>query len=229
MIDRIVHHADVITLEGSSYRLKDTGIDTLPSAKCREHDTMTKHRIGPTFKKPNRPGFEEHSHFRQRQRNFAGVRLAEQLGDGPFQPSPAPPSACGAAYVHARGDHSTSSPTDPCSGSSVASATALRLLPIEHASATGIQSNTLRQYFSLGVSNDIAPNRSIRRLAPPAAGKTQSGSSREGCSHRVARHSASGYRAANSSRRHHSHFRLCPSPDRKTRGVTLVSRWHSIY
>ena len=31
---RIVHHADVITLKGSSYRLKDTGIDTLPSARA---------------------------------------------------------------------------------------------------------------------------------------------------------------------------------------------------
>lgn len=31
---RIVHHADVLTLKGSSYRLKDTGIDTLPSARA---------------------------------------------------------------------------------------------------------------------------------------------------------------------------------------------------
>ncbi|BAN31678.1 transposase [Mycobacterium avium subsp. hominissuis TH135] len=34
MIDRIVHHAEVLTLKGSSYRLKDTGIDTLPSARA---------------------------------------------------------------------------------------------------------------------------------------------------------------------------------------------------
>lgn len=34
MIDRIVHHANVLTLKGSSYRLKDTGIDTLPSARA---------------------------------------------------------------------------------------------------------------------------------------------------------------------------------------------------
>jgi DNA replication protein DnaC len=34
MIDRIVHHADVLTLKDSSYRLKDTGIDTLPSARA---------------------------------------------------------------------------------------------------------------------------------------------------------------------------------------------------
>ena len=33
MIDRIVHHADVITLKGASYRLKDSGITTLPSAR----------------------------------------------------------------------------------------------------------------------------------------------------------------------------------------------------
>lgn len=26
MIDRIVHHADVITLKGTSYRLRNTGI-----------------------------------------------------------------------------------------------------------------------------------------------------------------------------------------------------------
>jgi len=34
MMDRIVHHADVITLKGSTYRLKDTGIDTLPSTRA---------------------------------------------------------------------------------------------------------------------------------------------------------------------------------------------------
>lgn len=34
MIDRIVHHADVLTLKGSSYRLRDTGIATLPSARA---------------------------------------------------------------------------------------------------------------------------------------------------------------------------------------------------
>jgi DNA replication protein DnaC len=31
MIDRIVHHADVISLKGASYRLKNLGMDTLPS------------------------------------------------------------------------------------------------------------------------------------------------------------------------------------------------------
>jgi DNA replication protein DnaC len=34
MIDRIVHHAEVITLKGSSYRLRNNGLDTLPSARA---------------------------------------------------------------------------------------------------------------------------------------------------------------------------------------------------
>lgn len=29
MIDRIVHHADVLTLKGASYRLRGRGIDSL--------------------------------------------------------------------------------------------------------------------------------------------------------------------------------------------------------
>jgi DNA replication protein DnaC len=33
MIDRIVHHAEVITLKGSSYRLKHTRTDSLPSTR----------------------------------------------------------------------------------------------------------------------------------------------------------------------------------------------------
>ncbi len=38
MIDRIVHHADVLTLKGASYRLRNRGIDTLPSIRT-ESDT----------------------------------------------------------------------------------------------------------------------------------------------------------------------------------------------
>lgn len=34
MIDRIVHHADVIALKGASYRPRDRGIDTLPSIRA---------------------------------------------------------------------------------------------------------------------------------------------------------------------------------------------------
>ena len=36
MIDRIVHHADVITLKGASYRLRGRGIDSLPSIKTQD-------------------------------------------------------------------------------------------------------------------------------------------------------------------------------------------------
>ena len=36
MIDRIVHHADVIALKGASYRLRDRGIDTLPSITAEQ-------------------------------------------------------------------------------------------------------------------------------------------------------------------------------------------------
>lgn len=34
MIDRIVHHADVLTLKGASYRLRGRGIDSLPSVRA---------------------------------------------------------------------------------------------------------------------------------------------------------------------------------------------------
>ena len=33
MIDRIVHHADVIALKGASYRIKHTAIESLPSVE----------------------------------------------------------------------------------------------------------------------------------------------------------------------------------------------------
>lgn len=36
MIDRIVHHADVITLKGASYRLRHTQINTLPSIQAEQ-------------------------------------------------------------------------------------------------------------------------------------------------------------------------------------------------
>jgi DNA replication protein DnaC len=35
MIDRIVHHADVLTLKGTSYRLRGRGIDSLPSIRTQ--------------------------------------------------------------------------------------------------------------------------------------------------------------------------------------------------
>ena len=39
MIDRIVHHADVITLKGASYRLRGRGIDSLPSIRTTTGET----------------------------------------------------------------------------------------------------------------------------------------------------------------------------------------------
>ena len=38
MIDRIVHHADVLTLKGASYRLRGRGIDSLPSIRITTDD-----------------------------------------------------------------------------------------------------------------------------------------------------------------------------------------------
>jgi hypothetical protein len=35
MIDRIVHHADVLSLKGASYRLRGRGINSLPSIRTQ--------------------------------------------------------------------------------------------------------------------------------------------------------------------------------------------------
>ena len=40
MIDRIVHHADVLTLKGASYRLRGRGIDSLPSIRTTTGETQ---------------------------------------------------------------------------------------------------------------------------------------------------------------------------------------------
>ena len=39
MIDRIVHHADVLTLKGASYQLRGRGIDSLPSIRTTTNET----------------------------------------------------------------------------------------------------------------------------------------------------------------------------------------------
>jgi DNA replication protein DnaC len=36
MIDGLVHHADVLTLKGASYRLRGRGIDSLPSIRTQD-------------------------------------------------------------------------------------------------------------------------------------------------------------------------------------------------
>jgi len=41
MIDRIVHHADVLTLKGASYRLRGRGVDSLPSVRVATDDNQT--------------------------------------------------------------------------------------------------------------------------------------------------------------------------------------------
>ena len=41
MIDRIVHHADVLTLKGASYRLRGRGLDSLPSTRITTEDNPT--------------------------------------------------------------------------------------------------------------------------------------------------------------------------------------------
>jgi DNA replication protein DnaC len=41
MIDRIVHHADVLTLKGASYRLRGRGVDSLPSVRIATDDNQT--------------------------------------------------------------------------------------------------------------------------------------------------------------------------------------------
>lgn len=41
MIDRIVHHADVLTLKGASYRLRGRGLDSLPSTRITTGDNPT--------------------------------------------------------------------------------------------------------------------------------------------------------------------------------------------
>ncbi|WP_371869938.1 ATP-binding protein [Mycobacterium kubicae] len=56
-IDCIVHHADVLTLKGSGYRLEDTGTDTLPFDRARQHATTT----WPSFHRRSRPSFRPSS------------------------------------------------------------------------------------------------------------------------------------------------------------------------
>jgi len=41
VIDRIVHHAGVLTLKGNSYRFRNTDIDTLPSHRASGQGTIT--------------------------------------------------------------------------------------------------------------------------------------------------------------------------------------------
>lgn len=47
MIDRLVHHAEVITLKGDSYRLKDRDLGRTPAASTTEEYPPTTGRVPP--------------------------------------------------------------------------------------------------------------------------------------------------------------------------------------
>jgi IstB-like ATP binding protein len=53
MIDRVVHHADVLTLKGASYRLRNRGIDTLPSIPTQDTADENRRTDGPDFERRN--------------------------------------------------------------------------------------------------------------------------------------------------------------------------------
>ena len=54
MIDRLVHHAEVIALKGDSYRLKDRDLGRVPAAGTTERLTTIKTRQGVNFQPPTR-------------------------------------------------------------------------------------------------------------------------------------------------------------------------------
>jgi hypothetical protein len=44
LIDRLVHHATMITLKGKSYRLRERGLDVVPAARLRRSATPPERR-----------------------------------------------------------------------------------------------------------------------------------------------------------------------------------------
>ena len=58
MIDRIVHHADVLTLKGASYRLRGRGVDCLPSVMMTADEKSQTSVNCSLFKRWNRTVFE---------------------------------------------------------------------------------------------------------------------------------------------------------------------------
>jgi len=57
MIDRVVHHADVLTLKGASYQLRNRGIDTLPSKRHPRHGRLADTNRWPRFRASDRRHF----------------------------------------------------------------------------------------------------------------------------------------------------------------------------
>ena len=66
MIDRVVHHADVLTLKGASYRLRNRGIDTLPSIRTQDTADQAARTGGLVFERRIGLIFERCRHRRSR-------------------------------------------------------------------------------------------------------------------------------------------------------------------
>ncbi len=62
MIDRVVHHADVLTLKGASYRLRNRGIDTLPSQTTTHGKLRNTRNSGLVSHRRNGLKFERRRH-----------------------------------------------------------------------------------------------------------------------------------------------------------------------
>jgi hypothetical protein len=62
MIDRIVHHADVHTLKGASYRLRHLTDDALPSVRAEQTHRTTRNLVQFSTSDPG-PLFEERRHW----------------------------------------------------------------------------------------------------------------------------------------------------------------------
>ena len=57
MIDRVVHHADVLTLKGTSYRLRNRGIETCPASGPKARQTTNATNRWPRFRASDLPHF----------------------------------------------------------------------------------------------------------------------------------------------------------------------------
>ncbi len=62
MIDRNVHHADVLTLKGASYPLRNRGIDTRPSIRTQDPADWNRRTGGLIFDRRIGPKFERRRH-----------------------------------------------------------------------------------------------------------------------------------------------------------------------
>jgi hypothetical protein len=84
MIDRVVHHADVLTLEGASFRLRNPGIDTLTNIRNQAPADLNPTNPWPRFRPPDRP------HIQGSSTHQAGGSRRDQ-GDVTCSSDPRPP------------------------------------------------------------------------------------------------------------------------------------------